>query len=457
MKQLTHIIYPITLNLLALALCLQSQTSNAQAPATVPPAEVGAQDGPMDAVPPTSKCSRDRKLSTTLRYAILPLNGAIGDATITEALEVFIKGSPASRRVNALVIQFNVTGGTQPDTAVLADQILKIRKIMPVIGVFGSVEGPGAVLPVLCDYLIVLNPSADGIVMDWAPGSDLSDANIAQQIQTNLSTITSRASDRPYLKNVLKGLLDPSVDLFLWKGSDGCPEAAESAPAGVVAVQLSSGKDSLTGMTGAQLVTAGIALGVTGGLEQIGPALGVKSWQVQVGVGEKILQEIQALKQKESDNLHFTIKRGFNAIKTAMNLTGAMIEAEAIAREADPRRQQFQGSYSRSWGRSGWRSSSGGTFSWRKNSDTAIDAWNLVLQLYRQASDAASSAKRVANELAANPLMRTNPEFKSDVNALQAEVDALMSQSGMLTVKGQNAENAVQWLRANYNQPVRSQ
>ena len=452
-------IYPITINLLAFVLCVQSQTSNAQSPttvppATVPPAEVVAPDGPMEAVPPTSKCPRDRKLSTTLRYAILPLIGEIGDATITEALEVFIKGSPASRRVNALVIQFNVSGGTQADTAILVDQIIRIRKIMPVIGVFGSVKGPGAVLPVLCDYLIVLNPSADGIVMDWAPGSDLSDANIAQQIQANLSTITSSASDRPYFKNVLKGLLDPTVDLFLWKGSDGCPEAAESAPAGVDAIQLSSGKDSLTGMTGAQLVTAGIALGVTGGIEQIGTALGVQSWQVQVGVGEKIVQEIQDLKRKESDKLNLNLKDGFTAIKAARNLVGAMIEAESIARQSDPRRQQYQNSYSRSWRGGRWGYSSGGTDSWRKNCDSAIAAWNVVLQLYRQASEATSYAQKVAKELKSSPSIQTNQEFKSDVNALQAEVDVLMTQSGILTVKGQNAESSLQWLRANYNQPV---
>ena len=47
---------------------------------------------------------------------------------------------------------------------------------MPVIGVFGSARGPGAVLPVFCDYLMVLNPSADEIVMDWAPGTDLLEA-----------------------------------------------------------------------------------------------------------------------------------------------------------------------------------------------------------------------------------------------------------------------------------------
>ncbi|NDG63136.1 MAG: hypothetical protein EBY29_06670, partial [Planctomycetes bacterium] len=221
--------------------------------------------------------------------------------------------------------------------------------------------------------------------------------------------------------------------------------------------QLSSGKDSATGMTGAQLITAGIALGVQGGIDQVGLALGVKTWQVQTGVGEKILQEIQTTKRKDYEKSHFALKDGFTAIKTARNLTGAMIEAEEIAREADPRRQQFQGSYSRSWGRRGWGSSSGGTFSWRKNSDTAIDAWTLVLQLYRQASDATSYAKKMVSELQANPLTMSNSDYKSDFNALKAEVDALMSQSGMLTVKGQNAENAVQWLRANYNQPVGSQ
>ncbi|MDA0213940.1 MAG: hypothetical protein O2875_01090 [Planctomycetota bacterium] len=454
MKQSTKVIYSITIKIVAFVLCIQSQISNAQAPTSPAPTEVVAPDGPMDAVPPTSKCPRDRKLSSTLRYAILPLKDQIGDPAFAEAIDVFIKGSPASRRVNALVIQFDVKGGTQQEVAALADQILKIRKIMPVIGVFGSVYGPGAVLPVFCDYLVVLNPNADDVVMDWSPGSDLLDVNFDEQVRTNLSTITSRASDRPYWKSFLKSLLDPTADLFLWKGSDGCPEAGESAPAEIDAFQLSSGKDALTGMTGAQLVTAGIAISVNGGIEQIGSALGVKSWQVQAGVGEKIVQEIQTAKTKELEKWNFTYNDGFAAIKSALNLTGAMIEAESIARDADPRRQEYQGSYSRSWRRGGWSSSTGGTYSWRKNCDTAIDAWNLVSRLYRQASDATSHAKKMVSELAANPLTMSNPDFKSDFNALRFEVDALMLQSGMLTVKGQNAESAMQWLRANYNQPV---
>ena len=456
---MTNLINPLAVSFLAFALCLQPQSSSAQTPAvaTPTPEQIAASDGPTDSVPPTSKCPRDRRLASNLRYAILPIKGEIGDSTVTEALDVFIKGSPASRSVNALVLQFDVTGGNQPDTAALADQIIKIRKIMPVIGVFGSAQGPGAVLPVLCDYLIVLNPTADGVVMDWAPGSDLSDANIAEQIRSNLSTITARASDRRYLKAVLNGLLDPTVDLFLWKGSDGCPEAGDSAPAGVDAVQLSSGKDSATGMTGAQLITAGIALGVQGGIDQVGLALGVKTWQVQTGVGEKILQEIQTTKRKDYEKSHFALKDGFTAIKTARNLTGALIEAESIARESDPRRQQFQGSYSRSWRGRGWSYSSGGTYSWRKNCDTAIDAWTVVLNLYRQASDATAYAQKAATELAASPQAKRNPEFQSDVAALQAEVDALMTQGGMLTIKGQNAERSLQWLRANYNQPVTGQ
>lgn len=444
----------MTMHFLSIVLFLNPQSSSALTPVVAAPQQVAADDGPVDAVPTSSKCPRDRRLSRTLRYAIIPLNGEIGDSTVTEALDVFIKGSPASRNVNALVIQFNVIGGNQSDTTALVDQILKIRKVMPVIGVFGSCHGPGAVLPVLCDYVVVLNPTADGIVMDWAPGSDLSNTNIADQIRTNLSALTNRASDRTYLKSILKALLDPTVDLYLWRGGDGCPEAGESAPAGVDAVQLSSGKDLLTGMTGAQLVTAGIAIGVTGGIDQIGLALGVKTWQVQSGVGEKILQEIQETKKKESVKLNSSLRDGFAAIKAARNLVGALIEAEGIARETDPRRAQYQGSYSRSWRENGWGYSSGGTYSWRKNCDTSIDAWNVVLQLYRQASEATSYAQKTANGLAASPRMKSTPEYQSDVAALQSEVDALMAQSGMLTIKGQNAERSLKWLRDNYNNPV---
>lgn len=406
-------------------------------------------------MPPTSRCASDRKLPGNLRYAVLPLSGQIEDATVTDAIELFVKGTPATRNVNALVIQFNVNGGSQQATTALADAILKVRKKMPVIGVFGSTQGPAAVLPVLCDYLIVLNPSKDGTVIDWAPGSDLSDADIMNKIRENMSAITARASDRQFLKAMLAGFTDPTVDLYVWRGNDGCPEAGPVPPQGVNGILLSKGNDSVTGMTGAQLVESGIAIGVQGSLDQIGAALGLKSWTIQAGVGEALLREIKEVCQKDLTTAQGEVKEGFAAIKAARNLVGALIEQESVARASDPRRSSNIGSYSRTWGGRGWSYSSGGTYAWRKNCDTAIDNWNAVLALYQQASGATSRANQLATKLAASPCVKANSDLASDVAALQAEVDAVMAQSGMLTVKGQNAQQNIAWLKANYNNPVR--
>lgn len=406
-------------------------------------------------MPPTSHCASDRKLPGNIRYAVLPLSGQIEDASVTDAIELFVKGTSATRNVNALVVQFNVTGGSQQATTALADAILKVRKKMPVIGVFGSTQGPTAVLPVLCDYLIVLNPSKDGTVIDWAPGSDLSDADIMNRIRENMSAITARASDRKFLKAMLAGFTDPTVDLYVWRGSDGCPEAGPILPQGVDGILLSKGNDSVTGMTGAQLVESGIAIGVQGSLDQVGAALGLKSWTVQAGVGEALLREITEASQKDLSTAHGEVKEGFAAIKAARNLVGALIEQESIARSSDPRRSSNFGSYSRTWSGGGWRYSTGGTYAWRKNCDTAIDNWNAVLGLYQQASNATARASQLATKLAASPCVKANSDLSSDVAALQAEVDAVMAQSGMLTVKGQNAQQNIAWLKANYNNPVR--
>lgn len=408
-----------------------------------------------EVVPPTSKCSRDRRLPGNIKYAVLPVDGVIGDSTVTDAIEGLLKGTPASRGVNALVLQFNTTGGSHADVTALAAEIIKVRKKMPVIGLFGSSSGPGAILPVICDYLVVLNPTAGNSVIEWTPGHDLSGGDIVATIKENMGSLVASASDRPLLKSILQGLTDPTVDLFVWRGVDGCPEAGNSAPAGSDAVQLSSGKDSVTGMTGEQLVRSGIAIGVQGSIEQVGTALGVKAWSQQVGVGEAILREVKEARQKEEAKAHGNLREGFAAIKAARNLVGALIEQESIARESDPRRRSNLASYSRSWTSGGWTYSSGGTYAWRKNCDAAIDAWGMVLNFYQQADAATRRAKELAASAAASPCIASDPEFAGDVKALQGEVDALMAQAGSLTIKGQNAQQSIAWLRANYNNPVR--
>ena len=408
-----------------------------------------------DVVPPTSKCPSDRRLPSSITYAVLPLDGDISDATASEAIDEFIKGTPAASGVNALVVKFNTTGGTSTDIDRLVVQLLAISKRMPVIGVLGSATGAAGVLPVLCDYVVVLGAKPDAIVIDWAPPSDVPDAKMGEVIERHLKELSRRPSDRVYYTELTRGLLDPTRDLFLWRGPDGCAEIGGSAPAGPTSMQISEGSDSVTGFTGPQLVTAGLAVSAEGTMADVGKALGIPRWNEKAGVGEKILAAIKARVEKESSDQRAALKSGFAAVKQARNLVGALIEAESIARDSDPRRRQFTGSYTRSWGGNRWSYSSGGTFAWRKNSDNAMAAWNAVIQIYDAASNATAQAKQVAQTLAASAQMKGNPEFKSDVDSLQSEVDALMAQSGMLTMKGQNARSQVAWLQQNYNNPVR--
>lgn len=452
--------------LLTSVLFLASQSPVAQAPpvpqAPAPVKVPATDDGPVDAVPATSKCASDRRLARTLRYAVLPLNGEIGDETVTEALDEFLKRTPASASVNALVIRFNLTGGEQVDILALADQILQIRKRMPVIGVFGSCVGAGAVLPLLCDYLVVLNPTSDGVVLNWLPGSDVLDENVSVKIGEFFNTFITRCPDLGCMNDVAKALLDPTVDLYLWRAADGCAQSGQVAPAGITAVQLSSGKDALTGMSGEQLVTSGLALASVGGIDGIGNALGVTKWTEQSDVASKILAQIKSRKESDDAQTTLALKTGFTAVKNARSLVGGLIEAESNARATDPRTQQYRKTYSRSWSSdsnlgnntSNWQFTRVASEAWRKNCDFSIQSWQVVVQMYDQASRATTQARVVAATLAKNDRMKTDSEFKAEVVALASEVDAIMAQAAALDVKGNNARQTIDWLQKNRNNPA---
>lgn len=431
-------------------------------PATAASQETAPDAGPVDAVPPSSKCAKDRRLARTLRYAVLPLNGAVGDSSVIDTLKEFLRRNSANTQVNALVLQFNLTGGDHDATIALADQIVEVRKRMPVIGVFGSCVGAGAILPMVCDYLIVLNPSTEGMILEWSPGCDVADNDISTEVGKCFDVIVSRSPDRAYMRAVAKALLDPTVDLFLWRGSDGCAEAAQSAPAGTTAVQLSSGKDALAGMTGAQLVASGLALGCSGTLDGVGVVLGVEKWIAQPQVVEKILAQVQEQHAKEYAQHTLALKTGFTAVNQARALVGGLIEAEANARAADPRKQSYRRTYSRNWSSTTQNTTQGSSWqftrvtsnAWQTNCQFAITAWEGALQMYEQASAATTQARAIAATLDRSALMKSDPEFNAEVVVLQSEVDALMAQAPALTVKGDNAKQSLLWLRNNRMNPA---
>ena len=320
----------------------------------------------------------------------------------------------------------------------------------------------GAILPMVCDYVVVLNPNNDVSVLEWTPASDVPNSGIAAEVGACFETIISRSTDRAYMRFFVNALLDPATDLFLWRGSDGCPEAAVTAPAGIPSVQLASGKDAMPGMTGSQLVASGLALSCTGSLDAVGKVLGVERWIAQPDVAEKILAQIQERRSQEFDQLSLGLKTGFTAVKNARALVGGLIEAEANARATDPRQQKYRRTYSRNWTQttsttstgSSWEFTRVGTSAWRKNVDFSIEAWQQVVRIFEEASAATGQARAIAATLAKNPMMTINPEFKAEVVALQSEVDALMAQAPALTVKGDNAKQLIAWLRNNYNNPA---
>ena len=458
----------LTTPFLVATLCTLAQSPSAPAPipvrgpATAITQQVAADEGPIDAVPASSRCATDRRLARTVRYAILKLDGVVGDSDVTDALTEFLKRHSAASSVNTLVIEFNLTGGDHQATMALADQIVQVRKRMPVIGVFGSCSGVGAILPLVCDYLVVLNPTAQGMVLEWSPGCDVADKDIAVEVGQCLDAITTRAADRPYVQAVVKALLDPSLDLFLWRGADGCPQSALTAPSGVTAVQVSSGKDALAGMTGAELVASGLALASTGTIDGIGKVLGVTNWIVQPEVVAKLVKQVRDGREQEYTQMMLGLKTGFTAVKTARALVGGLVEAESNARASDPRKQQYRKTYARNWTNatanatqgSSWQFTRVTSAAWQSNCDYAIQAWEGALKMYVQASSVTAQANAVAATLAKSSLMASDPEFKAEVAILQSEVDALMAQAPALTIKGDNAKQALAWLRKNRLNPA---
>lgn len=438
-----------------------SANVEAQDAPVAPMDSAGAEETP-DLLPPNRLCPTDRKLPRTMRYTILPLQGDLIDPSVVIAMKEVNARHTSAPRVNTLVIEFGITGGDNSQTLALAAEIAALRKRMPIIGVLGSAVGPGAMLPLLCDYLVILDPASDKVVIDWTPGGDVVSANLSAEIGRFFQEFQAFTISPEATGEVVQAMLNPNLDLFLWRTPENCLRFGTSAPANTEVVKLSSGTDALTGLTGNQLIASGLALQGQGGIESVGAALGAQKWIAVPGIADKILTQVKTRLETERKQASEALRTGFRSVKDARSIVAAMVEAESIARASDPRKQQYRRSYSRQWTNntgSGSSSSQWGftrvtSVAWQKNVDASITAWQTVLNMYTQASTATSQARLIAKKLAESDSAQIDPEFRGEITALQDEVDALMLQGPTLDIKGNNARQTIEWLRANRNNPV---
>ena len=437
-------------------------------------AHVGAQDAPAapvdtvvgedtrDLLPPSRLCPTDRKLSRTMRYTMLPLHGDMIDPSVLIALKEVNARHTSASKINTLVIDFGITGGDQDETLALAAEIAALRKRLPIIGVLGSAVGPGAMLPLLCDYLVILDPASDKVLIDWTPGIGVSSASVSADVGKFFEQFQAFTISPESTGEVIRAMCNPNLDLFLWRTPENCLRFGTSAPTDIETVKLSSGTDALTGLSGTQLITSGLALQGQGGIDSVGTALGAEKWIAVPGIAEKILTQVKSRLATERKQATEALRTGFRSVKDARSIVAAMVEAESIARASDPRKQQYRRSYSREWTNSsgsGSNSSQWGftrvtSVAWQKNVDASITAWQTVLNMYTQASTATSQARLIAQKLAESDSAKIDPEFRGEITALQGEVDALMQQGPTLDIKGNNAQQTIEWLRTNRNNPV---
>jgi len=437
-------------------------------------AHVGAQDAPAapadnvvaeethDLLPPNRLCPTDRKLPRTMRYTILPLHGDLIDPSVLIALQEVNARHTTVSKINTLVIDFGITGGDHDETLALAAEIAALRKRMPIIGVLGSAVGPGAMLPLLCDYLVILDPASDKVLIDWTPGGDVPSANVSAEVGRIFEEVQPFTISPEATGEVIRAMLNPNLDLFLWRTPDNCLRFGTSAPADIETVKLSSGTDALTGFSGTQLITSGLALQGQGGIDSVGAALGAEKWIAVPAIADKILTQVKSRLATERKQAAEALRTGFRSVKDARSIVAAMVEAESIARASDPRKQQYRRSYSRQWTNSSgsdsnssqWGFTRVSSVAWQKNVDASITAWQTVLNMYTQASTATSQARLIAQKLAESDSAKIDPEFRGEITALQAEVDALLQQGPMLDVKGNNAQQTIEWLRTNRNSPA---
>jgi hypothetical protein len=122
-------------------------------------------------------------------------------------------------------------------------------------------------------------------------------------------------------------------------------------------------------------------------VEAIGPLLGYEDWRRRDKSGEVLMRKAADSQSRQTEEIQRRLQRGIRRVSEAKALLARVDQLEAVAREADPRRQPYR--YRQNFGGwgvhgGGWQYSGPSFTAWRENSDRAVSAWRHVIDAIDQ-------------------------------------------------------------------------
>lgn len=391
---------------------------------------------------------------TRARYVTIPINGELGVDTVPDGITRVLDLAKRDQFAKVIVLSFDSDGGSQLEAERIVDILQATGDRYERIGIVKRCIGPSLAILLTCDRIYIPDPNQEGVLIEfqaaWSENSDANNDQLAEQQQFYRRLV----DNKPKWKPIIEALINPDVDLYAWETGPDQYATSNTPPADkeqILHIELTG----TLGLNAQQAIAAGLAEPLPGGMDELGRKLGFEVFKPAVA-NASVLMKSAAKEYVSADaSIDATIDRVFKQISMAEDLINDLPRQQYFAEQADPRSQKYRSSYNRSWQRDRWVHTGPSMRSWRKNTDNAIQQWNVLINTLDQIGALGREARAEFTRLQQDSTnWRPESERHEALEVLQEKLDQLLSQGQSLEILREQAVSQVDFFQRNRNNPV---
>jgi membrane-bound serine protease (ClpP class) len=286
-------------------------------------------------------------------YCPLPLTGEIGveltaDA-LTRALAEARKSSP-----QYLIFVIDSPGGSGPEMVRIAQVIRDAQaldgKQVQYVAYVKKALSAAAVVAMACPKIYF---AADGVMGAGVPfrfGPDGTPANLEEKFASAArAQMRAAAFSGGHNDLILRGMMEPELELVVTPGDDGKPEVSEATAAPLFGATPFKSKGRILTLTAPEAVQCGLAGGVAADVDGLHDAMGLSAWHKGDDAAWYILSDAaRQARAAARDHKHTAaaagdgLKESAAVTKTRELLKSAAAKADSAQKKLDSLKADYQ-------------------------------------------------------------------------------------------------------------------
>jgi len=389
-------------------------------------------------------------------YLEIPIVGGIGfdpndpDKKVTAfGLEDALNWASRQKKIEYIVFRVDSGGGSALEGEKLSEVMRSYHDQFVYIALVEKSISAAMFITLNCDRIFMLNPSSQGATVAWSRDES---GNVKVNAKMNAAWtkgLTSIAESNGHSAAIVNAMGILKKEVYSWKDSNGDNIVSNRKPeSSDQDYRVVDGPETILALTAQESVDLGFAEALPNGVKSLGKILGHEKWKSIGRYGEVRMRKADQKMRKDEANRQSALARSAGNLVHILRLRDQLNPAIETARYADP--NNF--GYSTEYTRDGYIVFTSQSIQlWRQRTDTAIAAWDTVLNIVNGAST------RYKNALKDWKLVKRYPPYwnlhdqhEKDLKMIDEESVEVQALEGDFQRASDEAMQSIRMLRASY-------